>query len=743
MKKAFLPFLVVLGITFGTNVKANPDEGMWLPIFVKDLNYDQMKEMGLQLTAEEIYSINNSSMKDAIVNFGNFCTGEVVSDQGLVFTNHHCGYGAIQDHSSIDHDYLTDGFWAYSKKEELANPGLSATFFVNMEDVSAKILGELTNDMDEEERTAKINEISEKLEADASQEGRYDAQVRSFFNGNEYYLFVYEIFRDVRLVGAPPSSIGKYGGDTDNWMWPRHTGDFSVFRIYTAPDGSPAEYAEENIPYKPKWYLPISTEGVQKDDFTMIWGYPGSTDRYRTSQGIELTLDQINPAIDKVGEVVLSNMKERMDMDDEVRIKYAATYSGIANLWKNKKGESRGLKRLRVYDKKKAIEDGLEAWIAQSAERKAKYGKVIPNLDKAYKKITESELNEANWYMGLGMYGISLITKPFGFQEFGPILEKKMKSSELKETFAEFLPQVEETYKDYDAETEKQILKAYLKTYRNNIPAQYQPEVFQTIEKKFKGDINKYVNELFEESIYASKENMTEFLGDPSKKAFEKDMLSELSMSFMMMRRQAGQTIKTESDLLANAKRLFVAALREMNPEKAYYPDANFTMRLSYGSVLDYYPADAIHYNYVTTIDGVMEKEDPANEEFIVPEKLKELYAKKDYGKYADKDGQLITCFLSNNDITGGNSGSPVINGKGELIGIAFDGNWEAMSGDIAFEPELQRTISVDIRYVLFVIDKYAGAKNLIKELDIRSEPVPKPLIIVDQKATETEDEKE
>ncbi|MBI9034207.1 MAG: S46 family peptidase [Bacteroidales bacterium] len=735
MKKLFIPLMVVLGMSLGSNVKANPDEGMWLPIFVKDLNYDQMKEMGLKLTAEEIYSINNSSLKDAIVNFGNFCTGEVVSDQGLVFTNHHCGYGAIQDHSTIDHDYLTDGFWAYSKEEELSNPGLTATFFVNMEDVTEKILGELNPEMNEDERSAKIKEVSVELEKSASKDGRYEAEVRSFFNGNEYYLFLYEVFRDIRLVGAPPSAIGKYGGDTDNWMWPRHTGDFSVFRIYTAPDGSPAEYSKDNVPFKPKWHLPISLDGIKKDDFSMIWGYPGSTDRYRTSQGIQLTLDQINPAIDKVGDVVLSNMKENMDRDDEVRIKYAASYSGIANLWKNKKGESRGLKRLKVYDKKKAIEDDLESWVAQSPDRKQKYGELIPNLDNAYKAISDSKLNEANWYIGLGMYGISVLTKPFGFQEFNSLFEKKMKSSELKETFSKFTEQVEATYKDYDVETEKQMLKEYLKIYRSDIPAQYQPDAFQVIDKKYKGNISKYVDKLFDESIFASKENMMEFLAKPSKKEFENDLLAELSMSFGMMRHQANQTIKAESDVLAENKRLFIAALREMNPEKAYYPDANFTMRLSYGSVLDYYPADAIHYDFVTTIDGVMEKEDPSNEEFIVPQKLKELYAKKDYGQYADKNGQLITCFLSDNDITGGNSGSPVINGNGELIGIAFDGNWEAMSGDIAFEPELQRTISVDIRYVLFVIDKYAGAKNLIKELDIHTQPVPKPFITVDQDA--------
>ncbi len=734
MKKYLIVAALTLFVFAGIKT-TKADEGMWLPIFVKDLNYDQMKEMGLQLTPEEIYSINNSSLKDAIVNFGNFCTAEVVSEKGLLFTNHHCGYDAIQNHSSVEFDYLTDGFWAYSLEEELPNQGLTATFFVRMEDVTKKILDQVNDEMTEDERAEKISEISKKLEAEASEDGRYTAQVRDFFHGNEYYLFVYEVFKDVRLVGAPPSSIGKYGGDTDNWMWPRHTGDFSVFRIYTAPDGSPAEYSKDNVPLKAKYHLPISLEEKKRDDFTMIWGYPGSTDRYRTSHGIKLTLDQINPAIDEVFTKVLGTMKEEMDKSDEVRIKYASTYAGLANTWKNKRGESRGLKRLNVYQKKKDIEADIVKWTLKNPEAKAKYGTVIDDLADAYAKISDSHINEYRYYLLGPLYASSALSKPQYFSTLTKMAaEKKVNKKEFKKAVQDMVPVAKQFYAEYDVNLEKRVLVTAINVLMKNLPADLYPAFVTTIKDDYKGNVEAYVNEVFEDSPFSSYENFEKFAKKPKVKTVRKDPITPLFNDIIAANKQVSSTLEEGvTDKLAKAKRHFVAALRKMNAQKAYYPDANFTMRLTYGKVLDYYPADAVHYDFVTTIDGLMEKEDPTNDEFIVSPKLKELYEAKDYGRYADKNGNMTLCFLSNNDITGGNSGSPVMNGRGELIGIAFDGNWEAMSGDIAFEPELQRTISVDIRYVLFVIDKYAGAKNLIDELTIRGKIVPKPYEIINQ----------
>ena len=720
MKKVLLAFLMVFAISAGTLTKAAPDEGMWLPIFVEQLNYDEMQAMGLNLSAEDIYSINNSSLKDAIVNFGNFCTGEIVSPEGLILTNHHCGYEAIQSHSTIDHDYLTDGFWAMSRDEELPNEGLSATFFVRMEDVTERVLAEVTDEMTEDERSKAVKDAIKEIEDEGAEEGRYTADVKGFFNGNEYYLFIYEVFNDVRLVGAPPSSIGKYGGDTDNWMWPRHTGDFSMFRVYTAPDGSPAEYAEENVPMQSKRHLKISLDGVEENDFAMIWGYPGGTDRYRTSWGIDLTLNQINPAIDEMGDVVLSNMKEGMNMNDEVRIMYASKYAQIANLWKNKKGESRGLKRLKVYDKKKAIEDDFAKWVAANPDKQDKYGDVLKDFEEAYATIEASEMEALMWHLQLGIFGCQAFTVPFQFKKIEQILGQKMKKDELNAALEPMKDLVEAAYAEYDPYTEKLIYTNVLKKLKEVLPAENLPDIYTFIDEKFKGDICAFTDAVFETSIYASKENMLDFIAKPKLKKMEKDLATKVTNSLygMVMQMQAASNPEAD-DKLKRAKRLFVAGLREMNPEKAYYPDANFTMRLTYGRVLDYYPADAIRYDYVTTLYGVMEKEDPTNDEFIVPERLKELYEAKDYGQYADKDGNMVVCFLTDNDITGGNSGSPVMNGDGELIGIAFDGNWEAMSGDIAFEPELQRTISVDIRYVLFVVDKFAGAGHLVEEMTI------------------------
>jgi hypothetical protein len=716
MKKIVLAFCLLTAVF--AKAANTPDEGMWLPMFVERLNYVDMQKMGLHLTAEELYSINHSSLKDAIVSLGGFCTAEVVSPEGLLFTNHHCGYDAIQNHSSVEHDYLTDGFWAMSKAEELPNEGLYVSFLVRMEDMTAEVLDVVTKDMDEVARGAAITKKVDELKKAATEDGKYTVELKSFFNGNEYYMFVYQQYKDIRLVGAPPSSIGKFGGDTDNWMWPRHTGDFSVFRIYTAPDGTPAEYSKDNVAMAAKQFLPVSVKGYKKDDFAMIWGYPGTTDRYRNSWAVDATLNDIDPVIVKGLGIVLENQKAGMDKDNAVRIAYASTYAGLANFWKNKMGEARDLKRLDVVQKKQELEAQLQKWINADEQRKAKYGDVLSTYADIYKQYKDQNLYQQMWYTQLCFFGSKAFSFPGQATAIETVLKSGAKGEDLKKQMEKYTETSKEHFKEYNNEIEQNIFAALLTLFRANIPVAQQPAIYKVIDKKFKGDINKYVADMFSNSIFCTEAKFNAFLEKPNLKKMQNDPAYLAYNSFMDNFKVLQKTNQELNNKNKKAQRLFVAALREMEPSKSFYPDANSTMRMTYGKVLDYYPADAVHYNYYTTLDGVMMKEDPNNEEFIVPAKLKELYNKKDYGRYGE-NGKLYTCFLTDNDITGGNSGSPVINGDGQLIGIAFDGNWEAMSGNILFEPELQRTINVDIRYVLFVIEKYAGASNLIKELKI------------------------
>jgi len=715
MRKLF-GLLLILTIGFSPMTKA--DEGMWLPLFVERLNYVDMEEMGLQLTAEEIYSINNSSLKDAIIIFGGGCTGEIVSPEGLIFTNHHCGFGAIQSHSTIEHDYLTDGFWAMSKKEELKNDRLSARFLVRIEDVTEQVLSELNDEMSEADRTTKVREMGKKISDEATKDTHYNASIRGFFGGNEYYLFVYEIFEDVRLVGAPPSSIGKYGADTDNWMWPRHTGDFSIFRVYTGPDGKPAKYAEENVPLKSKYFLPISIAGVEKNDFAMILGYPGGTQRYLSSWGVELAIEESNMTVVKIREKKLKIMREQMDANEAVRIQYASKYARTSNYWKYFIGQTKGLKRLKVYDKKKEQEKQFNEWVDASDSRTAKYGEALSLLEEGV--IDKKEYNLTSIYLNEAISrGSEILMYSRRFDKLKEMLNQKDKDDEaIQKRIQALRVSAEDYFKNYYEPVDRILLGAMLEMYYENVPLNQQPQMLTDINKKYKGDFEAYANKLFDKSVFASADRVNAFLDHPKAKTIEKDPVTVLVNSFfekLPELRAALQTAGAKSD---KGERLYIAGLREMEPDKKFYPDANFTMRLSYGQVLDYFPADAVHYDYTTTLAGVMEKEDPSNWEFVVPDKLKELYESKDYGRYGE-DGEMVVCFLTNNDITGGNSGSPVLNAYGELIGLAFDGNWEAMSGDIAFEPDLQRTICVDARYVLFIIDKYAGAQNIIDELTI------------------------
>jgi hypothetical protein len=714
IKFFIVAFIAIIGLerTYAGNP---PDEGMWLPMLVDRLNFVDMQKAGLKLTSDELYSVNHSSLKDAIVQFGGGCTGEIVSNQGLIFTNHHCGYESIQQHSTVDHDYLTNGFWAYSKAEELPNAELTVTFLVRMDDVTSKVMANVTDKMTEGEREAKIKSVIGKLKKEAAEKGKYTVEIKPFFEGNEYYMFVYEIFKDVRLVGAPPSSVGKFGGDTDNWMWPRHTGDFSIFRVYCAPDGSPREYNKENVPYTPKHYLPVNIKGVKKDDFAMIWGYPGQTNRYLSSYGVKEVLTEQAPTIINLRDAKLKIMKEYMDKSDAVRIQYSSKYAQTANYWKYFIGQTKGLNRLDVYGKKKELENQFDAWVKSSPDRIKKYGDVLKDIESGVQNSINKQLQKRLWFLQETVSGAEatlFVNKLNG-------IEFQLKKKEVKpEDFVSFKKIADEFYKDYYMPVDRKIFAAMMSMYSKGLPEKYQPDILPELVKKYKGDFTKMSEDVYKKSVLSSAESFNKFLEKPKLKVWENDPIVKVWNSILKLYMNL-QTEMVDEAKLDKAKRLFIAGIREMNANKKYAPDANSTMRMTYGKVMEYSPADGMIYNYFTTEQGILEKADSTNEEFVVPQKLINLFKAKDFGRYANKEGHLPVCFIANTDITGGNSGSPVINAEGHYIGSAFDGNWEAMSGDIAFEPALQRTIVVDARYVLFIIDKYAGAKNLIDELKI------------------------
>ncbi|MFO8087713.1 MAG: S46 family peptidase [Bacteroidales bacterium] len=743
MKRLFALLFVVLSFgvkSFATNP---PDEGMWLPMFVERLNYVDMQKEGLQLTPEELYSVNQSSLKDAIVGLasgsapeGYFCTAEMISPKGLILTNHHCGYGHIQNHSTVENDYLTDGFWARSMEEELTNEGLTASFLVRMEDVTGDVLAEVNDDMSESARNSAIRKVSNSLKKEYSEDGRYQVTVKDFFEGNEFYVFIYETFKDVRLVGAPPSGIGKFGGDTDNWMWPRHTGDFAMFRIYTAPDGSPAAYSEDNVPMKPKHHLPVSIKGVEQGDFAMIWGYPGGTERFLSSWGVEQAIEKSSPTVVEIRDKKLDILRKEMNADKKIDIMYAAKYAQTANYWKYFRGQIQGLKNLDVYEKKKQLEQEFTNWVNQKESRKEKYGNALNLIEEGY-QISDSViipmkyLEEAIFQGGefimpsfqyLGLY--SRLERYYEEDKVGwklwKVFKKSSKDTSVINPIARSLKaSLDDQFKDYDQEVDRKVFTALLKLYYENVPDNYQPEVLDQIEEEFDGSVKAYANHIYDNSLFVDKEKLADFLDDPDFKVIKDDPGLMFTESFLSEIRSVISTVQEAETKIAHGKRLFVDGLRKMNPDKKYYPNANSTMRMTYGTVEDYYPRDAVHYDFYTTLDGVLEKYDPSEKEFHAPKKLLELYEKKDYGRYAREDGKMPVAFITDNDITGGNSGSPVLNGKGHLIGTAFDGNWEAMSGDIAFEPELQRTINVDARYILFVIEKLGEAQNLIDEMTI------------------------
>jgi len=715
--KKFISLFIILIACLG--LKATPpDEGMWVLPLIEKLNIGKMTELGLKLSAEDIFSLNKASIKDAIVIFGGGCTGEIVSSQGLLLTNHHCGYGQIQAHSSVEHDYLKDGYWAMTKDQELPNPGLSVTFLVKIEDVTDQVLANVKAGMSEQERSSAINETRSSIETKAANGTGYRATVSSFYGGNYFYLLVYERYTDVRFVGAPPSSIGKFGFDTDNWEWPRHTGDFSVFRVYSGPDGKPAPFSTENIPLKPKYWLPVSIKDLNKGDYAMILGYPGRTQRYATSFEVDEILKITNPNRIKIRGTRQEILMADMQADEKVNIQYASKYSGSSNYWKYSIGQNNQLKALNVPAKKQQIENQFNTWVAADPDRKAKYGEALnmiktsiegrAEFQNAQQYISEC-FNQGCEILSLNMVASSLINV-LKDGDAGKITDL---TNRMKNFIGSF-------YKDYNPPTDKKAMKAMLKLYRADVPVKFHPDFYVNIvDKKFKGSIDRYVDDLFARSVFASEAKLAAFLNKPVLKTLESDPVYLAASSISKVSTDVSKNLSQFDSGLTTGRRLWIAALREMTPEKTLYPDANSTMRLTYGTIQDYDPKDAVTYKYYTTLQGVVDKYKPGDYEFDLPQRLIDLNNKKEFGRYASPKGFMPVCFLTTNDITGGNSGSPVMNGNGELIGLAFDGNWEAMSGDIAYEPELQRTIAVDIRYVLWIMDVYAGAGHLVNEMTI------------------------
>ena len=696
------------------------DEGMWLLMLIKRLNYADMQREGLQLTPEEIYSVNHSSLASAIVNFNGYCTGEVVSPQGLIFTNHHCGYEAVAELSTEQNDYLKDGFWAYEKREELKPTSLFVSFFIRMADVTDRIQRELTADMSEKARRDKIREISDQIVNENNKEGKYRVVVKSFFKGNEFYMFVYEDYPDVRLVGNPPASIGKFGGDTDNWEWPRHTGDFSIFRVYGDKDGNPAAYAAGNVPLKPKYFLPIDIGGEKSGDFAMILGYPGSTDRYLPSWGVDQLVKVSYPAWVEASKSAMDVIKRYMNQNRKTHIDYAPSYSQLSNYWKNRAEMIKSLTAHKTAQKKHKIERRFARW-ARKKDHSAQYGQVLDGLKDFY-TTTDDYVIEENYLRGIISPSREMIGNLIGLNDFLQRYVQEPQESQ-KSIRDRVYGQLEAVYDKMNMALEKDLLEKQIKLYADRVKPELQFPLLKEMQQGG-GSVASYIDQAFAHSIFSSFDRLIAFLKQPDAAELAHDKLIALAKSLREKYQTPPKLYVDKQEEMQQSYRLFLSGLHEVYPHKNFYPDANFSPRLTYGKVRRL-PRDRRNdakKNYYTTLKGVIAKYKPGDEEFDLPAKLIELYKAKDYGRYADADGSLHVDFLTDNDITGGNSGSPVINGKGELIGLAFDGNSEAMSGDVEFDKKRQRTISTDVRYVLFIIDKYAGATNLIREMKLVNE---------------------
>jgi hypothetical protein len=715
-------FIISVLITFILTPALRADEGMWIPILIEKYNIKLMQEKGFKLSAEDIYSVNKASMKDAIVHFGGGCTGELISSDGLLITNHHCGYGQIQRHSTLERDYLTNGFWAMSAREELPNPGLTVTFLKKMEDVTGKVMQGINPEMDIVEREKIIESNIAAISKDAVSGTGYTAFVRQFYMGKQYFLFVNEIYRDIRLVGAPPSSIGKFGGETDNWVWPRHTGDFSLFRIYAGKDNKPADYSEDNVPYKPDYFFPVSLKGVNEGDFTMVFGYPGTTSQYVPSYHIDMVKNFVNPRMIEIRSGKIEIMEEAMSSDPLIRLQYSTKKSGLANSWKKWIGESQGLARMSTIERKKEYEEKLNKWISDDKNRSDKYGDILPRYKELYAKLKEYNLVNNYTNEVFFNYGVEAI----GFARSIKTLEElvRSKADPDKITMAKVNLQAIASgfFRNYNKDTDKKLFVAMMTLYSTNLEEKWQVPEFVQLKNSCNGNFAAIVDEIYRKTIFADEGKFKVFVS-----ALSNGGLAKLNKDpFYMLATGASDflAVKVRPELIrlnSELQRLntdYMTMQIEYASDKLFYPDANSTLRVAYGNVKGYYSKDAVYYTHYTTLKGIMEKDNPEIYDYDVPERLKTLYRSKDYGKYT-QNGEVPVCFIATNHTTGGNSGSPVLNADGHLIGINFDRAWEGVASDLAYNPDQSRNISLDIRYALFIIDKFAGAGYLLNEMKI------------------------
>lgn len=721
--KSYSRFLLLL-LLIGVYVSARADEGMWLlQIMQEQHSIDMMKKAGLKLEASDIYNPNGISLKDAVGIFGEGCTGEIISGEGLILTNHHCGYESIQALSSVDHDYLTNGFWSKNRKEELPVNGLQFRFVDKIVDVTNRVNADVRA-----KRVTESESISgsycEELAMEYKNKSEYknkkyiEAEVLPFYAGNSFYLIYYKVYKDVRMVAAPPSAIGKFGGETDNWIWPRHTGDFSMFRIYADKKGEPKEYSEKNVPLKTKKHLTISLEGINEGDYTMIMGFPGSTSRYLTAAEVKDCMETDNVPRIKVRDVVLSELRKAMSTNDTIRIQYADIFANSSNYWKNSIGMNKAIIDNRVIESKKQEEKAFEDF----AKNKPEYQGVIEGIDKAIQESKSFRFAANTFFEVYRGCQFNMITTALHDL---PIVKKDIAEKDtkaLKKDIIDFAKDYDYIHnKDYDDKVERKIMKATLPLYAQMVPSTQRPDYFKIVESKYHGDFDKYVDDLFNNSIFGNRKAFESFVNNPTEKTLNDDMGLQYATSILHF---SSDFLNNEANnkhgiVLDSLHKKYIRGLCEIKLPSPSYPDANFTIRLTYGNVKSYNPKDGVMCRYYTTTDGILEKENPKDPEFVVPAKLKELILNKDFGRYAMPNGEMPVAFLTTNDITGGNSGSPVLNSKGQLIGAAFDGNWESLSGDINFDDKLQRCICVDIRYILFVLDKLGGCSNLINEMTI------------------------
>jgi hypothetical protein len=714
--------IIMTAAFFLSSLLTMADEGMWLPMLLGQQVYNDMVKRGLKLSKDQLYSINKASIKDAIIIFGGGCTGEIVSAEGLVFTNHHCGYGAIAAASSVQNNYLRDGFYAKTKADEIPAAGLSVQFLLKIEDVTAKI-DSAANGLTGAERAKKVAEVSALINQQYSDPAKMvEARVNALFKGNQFLVFVYQRFKDVRLVGTPSESIGKYGGDTDNWEWPRHTGDFSVFRVYMGKDGKPADYAPDNIPLKPKYFLPVSIKGVKDGDYAMTYGYPGGTNRYETSFGVKLKTEIENPALVELRDMRLKHMFEQMKNNPAVKLKLASSYAGIANYWKFFDGESKQLRKFRIYEKKQADEKAFLNW----AKGKPEYENIFNDWQKAYAQWEPNARHRM--YINEGVLGSPLLAFAASMMSLeSDMVRKGIDHPDVKKGL-EAADRSRKTFlAEADLPSDRKILADAMKMFYHNVDKNQHPiGFFENLKSSF-GDLKddaayaKYAANVFGSSIITDDARWNAFKANPDAVKLQNDPAFAAASQFLKnYNSKYGASRQQFMAADAELGRIYLKGIREMNPAKIMYPDATFTMRTSYGQVKSYQPRDAVKYDFVTTMKGLMEKYKPGDYEFDLPASLIEKVARKDYGQYIDKQrNDLVVGFITTNDITGGNSGSPVLNGNGELIGLAFDGNYEALSHKIHFDKDLNRTICVDVRYVLWCIDKLGGASHLIRELKL------------------------